>query len=97
MNARLNPNNSTWMKLGDCGMVLEEQPGKVAEALRLFIQGLGYSLAAFERRRSSARKLSYSNGSDSLNGNSSRKSSVDDGEDVTFQQVHIQENPIAQC
>src|SRR5215213_4382905 len=28
-NARLNPNLSTWMKLQDCGMVLEEQPAKV--------------------------------------------------------------------
>ncbi|KAI1287695.1 Protein NDRG3 [Halotydeus destructor] len=67
MNARLNPSNSTWMKLMDCGMPLEEQPGKVAEALRLFIQGLGYSLAALDRRRSSARKQSM--GSDVINGN----------------------------
>jgi pimeloyl-ACP methyl ester carboxylesterase len=98
MNGRLNPNNSTWMKLCDCGMVLEEQPGKVAEALRLFIQGLGYSLAALERRRSSARRfsLSYSNGSDTLNGNSSRKNS-EDVDEVGFQSVHIVENPIAQC
>lgn len=96
MNSRLDPTNSTWMKLGDCGMVLEEQPGKVAEALRLFIQGLGYSLAALERRRSSARKLSYSQGgSDSLNGNSRRQST--DTDDVGFKQVHIVENPIAQC
>lgn len=46
MNSRLNPQQSQWMKLSDCGMPLEEQPGKVAEALRLFIQGLGYSLKA---------------------------------------------------
>nr|CAD7257756.1 unnamed protein product [Timema shepardi] len=26
----------------DCGMVLEEQPGKVSEAFRLFLQGQGY-------------------------------------------------------
>lgn len=63
MNARLNPANSTWMKLQDCGMVLEEQPGKVAEALKLFIQGLGYSLTAYERRRSSLRKLSIASSS----------------------------------
>lgn len=100
MNSRLNPNNSSWMKLSDCGMVLEEQPGKVAESLRLFIQGLGYSLAALERRRSSVRKMSLSNGSDSGNCNSSRKSSVD-GEEIILkngkEQVHIVENPIAQC
>jgi len=91
------------MKLSDCGMVLEEQPAKVSESMRLFIQGLGYSLASLERRRSSLRKLSYSNGSDSGNGNSSRKSSVDigDGEEIILkngkEQVHIVENPIAQC
>nr|CAD7199883.1 unnamed protein product [Timema douglasi] len=28
----------------DCGMVLEEQPGKVSEAFRLFLQGQGYVL-----------------------------------------------------
>lgn len=99
MNSRLNPADSSWMKLSDCGMALEEQPGKVAEAFRLFVQGLGYSLTAFERRRSSIRKMSLSNGSDSGNGNSSRKSSVDD--ELIFkqqqQQVHIVENPIAQC
>ncbi|KAL1117048.1 hypothetical protein AAG570_004376 [Ranatra chinensis] len=42
LNARLDPTNSSWMKISDCGMVLEEQPGKVSEALRLFLQGLGY-------------------------------------------------------
>ena len=26
----------------DCAMVLEEQPAKVAEAVKLFLQGLGY-------------------------------------------------------
>ncbi|KAG8227433.1 hypothetical protein J437_LFUL000442 [Ladona fulva] len=42
LNGRLDPTNSTWMKIQDCGMVLEEQPGKVSEAFRLFLQGLGY-------------------------------------------------------
>lgn len=42
LNGRLDPTNSTWMKLSDCGMVLEEQPGKVSEAFRLFLQGQGY-------------------------------------------------------
>ncbi|XP_057319992.1 protein NDRG3 isoform X6 [Microplitis mediator] len=42
LNGRLDPTNSTWMKISDCGMVLEEQPGKVSEAFRLFLQGEGY-------------------------------------------------------
>lgn len=58
MNGRLNPDHATWMKLSDCGMVLEEQPGKVCEAFRLFLQGLGYALSAYERRRSSSRQQS---------------------------------------
>ncbi|KAL0851696.1 hypothetical protein ABMA28_000023 [Loxostege sticticalis] len=41
-NARLQPSTSTWMKIQDCGMVLEEQPGKISEAFRLFLQGEGY-------------------------------------------------------
>ncbi|XP_074594605.1 protein NDRG3-like [Brevipalpus obovatus] len=48
MNTRLNPEQTTWMKLDDCGMPLEERPGKVSEALRLFIQGLGYTLPTVE-------------------------------------------------
>ncbi|KAM3968463.1 misexpression suppressor of KSR 2 [Aphomia sociella] len=41
-NGRLHPSKSTWMKISDCGMVLEEQPGKISEAFRLFLQGEGY-------------------------------------------------------
>ncbi|KAJ8975578.1 hypothetical protein NQ317_013080 [Molorchus minor] len=41
-NGRLDPTNSSWMKISDCGMALEEQPGKVSEAFRLFLQGEGY-------------------------------------------------------
>lgn len=51
MNSRLDPTNSSWMKLNESSMVLEEQPGKVAEAFRLFLQGLGYTLRAFEKKR----------------------------------------------
>ncbi|XP_066148069.1 protein NDRG3 isoform X2 [Euwallacea fornicatus] len=50
-NGRLDPTNSSWMKISDCGMVLEEQPGKVSEAFRLFLQGEGYAIHV--RRRSS--------------------------------------------
>lgn len=44
LNGRLDPALATWMKVGEAGMVLEEQPAKVAEAMLLFLQGLGYSL-----------------------------------------------------
>jgi hypothetical protein len=32
------------MKIHEAGMVLEEQPDKAGEAIRLFLQGLGYTL-----------------------------------------------------
>ena len=41
-NGRLQPSKCTWMKFQDSAMVLEEQPAKVAEAVKLFLQGLGY-------------------------------------------------------
>ncbi|XP_072013250.1 protein NDRG3-like isoform X2 [Amphiura filiformis] len=45
MNGRLNPANSTWIKMSDCGgMILEEQPAKLCESFRLFLQGMGYVL-----------------------------------------------------
>lgn len=42
MNGRLDPSNSNWMKFECGGMILEEAPGKVSEAFRLFLQGMGY-------------------------------------------------------
>lgn len=54
MNSRLDPTNSTWMKISDCGMPLEERPNKVCEALYLFLQGLGYAVNQYRRRSSAA-------------------------------------------
>ncbi|XP_054156853.1 protein NDRG3-like [Oppia nitens] len=51
MNSRLLPSDSTWIKLSDASMVLEEQPHKVAETFRLFLQGLGYTLKAYRKKR----------------------------------------------
>lgn len=43
MNSRLDPSCSSLLKLADCGgMVLEEQPARLAEAFRFFLQGMGY-------------------------------------------------------
>jgi hypothetical protein len=47
-NGRLDPTNSSFVKFADCGgMVLEEQPAKMAEAMRHFLQGLGYGKRHF--------------------------------------------------
>nr|XP_026500464.1 protein NDRG3 isoform X2 [Vanessa tameamea] len=62
-NARLHPANSTWMKISDSAMVLEEQPGKISEAFRLFLQGEGYvaplsptKIVAFRRLSDAGRR-----------------------------------------
>ncbi|XP_014215346.1 protein NDRG3 isoform X2 [Copidosoma floridanum] len=64
LNGRLDPTNSSWMKISDCGMVLEEQPGKVSEAFRLFLQGEGYvaplsPLKMADYRRASTEGLNF--------------------------------------
>ncbi|XP_070536655.1 protein NDRG3-like isoform X2 [Ptychodera flava] len=64
MNGRLDPGNSNWLKLSDCGgMVLEEQPGKVCEAFRLFLQGIGYvpslSMTSLKRSRTESSTSSH--------------------------------------
>lgn len=59
-NGRLDPAKCTWMKIQDAGMVLEEQPEKAGEAIRLFLQGLGYTLRNGRSRSvcEASRKLS---------------------------------------
>ncbi|CAG9799222.1 unnamed protein product [Chironomus riparius] len=48
-NGRLDPSKTNWMKISDCGLVLEEQPGKLAQAFRLFLQGEGYAVGALQK------------------------------------------------
>lgn len=41
---RCDPATSSYVEFSDCGgTVLEEQPAKLAETIRLFLLGLGYS------------------------------------------------------
>ena len=56
LNGKLNPSSTTWMKVQDSAMILEEQPGKVSEAFRLFMQGQGYCL---QLRKKTAAGLMY--------------------------------------
>jgi len=43
MNSKLDPTRSNWMKISDSsGLVLEEKPDKVTEAVLLFLQGQGH-------------------------------------------------------
>ena len=43
-NGRLTPAKTNWIKIQEAAMVLEEQPHKVCQAFRLFLQGQGYCL-----------------------------------------------------
>ncbi|KAH9406418.1 Protein ndrg3 [Tyrophagus putrescentiae] len=97
MNGRCNPLTTTWMKISDCGMVLEEQPAKVFEAFRLFLQGIGYALTVCDRRRSG--RLANGGGGQrggSLDGDGGGSSSTEEV-DLAGNRVHIVENPIPQC
>nr|XP_057939528.1 protein NDRG1-like [Doryrhamphus excisus] len=53
-NSKLNPTKATLLKMADCGGLPQvAQPAKVIEALKYFIQGLGYlSSASMTRLRS---------------------------------------------
>jgi len=54
-NGRVDPAKCTWMKITDAGMVLEEQKEKVAEAVGLFLQGLGYTISMGRSRSATVR------------------------------------------
>ena len=43
-NDRCDPKLTTYLEFPDCGgAILDEQPARTAEAIRLYLQGLGYS------------------------------------------------------
>ncbi|XP_073973018.1 misexpression suppressor of KSR 2 isoform X6 [Rhodnius prolixus] len=94
LNSRLDPTNSSWMKISDCGMVLEEQPSKISEALRLFLQGLGYAVRVGRKRISTSSSVEgYS-----LKGSSS-VDSVRSAPGLSNGpwQINITENPISEA
>uniref|UniRef100_A0A8C8JDI2 Protein NDRG3 n=1 Tax=Oncorhynchus tshawytscha TaxID=74940 RepID=A0A8C8JDI2_ONCTS len=55
-NSRLNPTKTTLFKMADCGGLPQVvQPGKLAEAFKYFVQGMGYSNVACSPRHSQKR------------------------------------------
>nr|XP_020030849.1 protein NDRG3-like [Castor canadensis] len=65
-NSRLNPINTTLLKMADCGGLPQVvQPGKLTEAFKYFLQGMGYIPSASVTRltRSQAYSTSSSMGS----------------------------------
>ncbi|XP_035243754.1 protein NDRG1-like isoform X1 [Anguilla anguilla] len=70
-NSKLNPTKTTLLKMADCGGLPQvDQPGKLTEAFKYFIQGMGYMPAASMTRLVRSRTASGS--SIASNGNRSR-------------------------
>uniref|UniRef100_A0AAV2M660 SH2 domain-containing protein n=1 Tax=Knipowitschia caucasica TaxID=637954 RepID=A0AAV2M660_KNICA len=60
-NSRLNPTKTTLLKMADCGGLPQVvQPGKLAEAFKYFVQGMGYMPSAGMTRLSRSRTTSSS-------------------------------------
>ncbi|KAM7382649.1 hypothetical protein PAMP_002371 [Pampus punctatissimus] len=67
-NAKLNPTKTTLLKMADCGGLPQvDQPAKVIEAFKYFIQGIGYlssaSMTRLRSRTSSSSSISSFDGS----------------------------------
>ncbi|CAI5688775.1 unnamed protein product [Oreochromis niloticus] len=60
-NSRLNPTKTTLLKMADCGGLPQVvQPGKLAEAFKYFVQGMGYIPSAGMTRLARSRTTSSS-------------------------------------
>ncbi|TWW65152.1 protein NDRG1a isoform X2 [Takifugu flavidus] len=71
-NTKLDPTKATLLKMADCGgMPQVDQPGKLTEAFKYFIQGMGYMPAASMTRLARSRTASGSSVT-SFEGNRSR-------------------------
>ncbi|XP_046702442.1 protein NDRG1b isoform X1 [Silurus meridionalis] len=73
-NSRMNPTKTTLLKMADCGgLPQDDQPAKLAEAFKYFIQGLGYMPAVRMTRLSCSRTVSGSSSlsQDAVQGNNS--------------------------
>ncbi|KAM4692379.1 protein NDRG3 isoform 2-T2 [Rhinophrynus dorsalis] len=63
-NSRLDPTRTTLLKMADCGGLPQAvQPGKLAEAFKYFVQGMGYMAAASMTRLVRSRTHSASSSS----------------------------------
>ncbi|KAM6959178.1 protein NDRG1a, partial [Aplochiton taeniatus] len=71
-NTKLDPTKTTLLKMADCGGLPQvDQPGKLTEALKYFIQGMGYMPSACMTRLVRSRTASGSSVT-SFDGNRSR-------------------------
>ncbi|XP_017209011.1 protein NDRG3b isoform X3 [Danio rerio] len=60
-NSRLNPTKTTLLKMADCGGLPQVvQPGKLAEAFKYFVQGMGYMMRSSALPTASMTRLARS-------------------------------------
>uniref|UniRef100_A0A4W6BX47 Protein NDRG2 n=1 Tax=Lates calcarifer TaxID=8187 RepID=A0A4W6BX47_LATCA len=74
-NSKLNPTKTTLLKMADCGGLPQvDQPAKVTEAFKYFIQGMGYlssaSMTRLRSRTTSSSSRTHSHGTEEKRGRS---------------------------
>uniref|UniRef100_A0A4W5QE00 NDRG family member 4 n=1 Tax=Hucho hucho TaxID=62062 RepID=A0A4W5QE00_9TELE len=63
-NSKLDPTNTTFLKMSDSGGLPQlTQPGKLSEAFKYFLQGMGYMPSASMTRLARSRTASLTSGS----------------------------------
>ncbi|XP_056588575.1 protein NDRG3b isoform X2 [Triplophysa dalaica] len=87
-NSRLNPTKTTLLKMADCGGLPQVvQPGKLAEAFKYFVQGMGYMPTASMTRLVRSRTHSASS-MGSADGSRSRAPTSPQMEGATGGSIH---------
>jgi len=61
MNSRMDTSTCQWMKFDCGGMVIEEAPEKLAEAIKLFLQGMGLVINLNQKKNSLGKNIYTSN------------------------------------
>uniref|UniRef100_A0A8C1AKI7 Ndrg family member 3b n=1 Tax=Cyprinus carpio carpio TaxID=630221 RepID=A0A8C1AKI7_CYPCA len=91
-NSRLNPTKTTLLKMADCGGLPQVvQPGKLAEAFKYFVQGMGYMPTASMTRLARSRTHSASS-MGSADSSRSRTHTSSQMEGATGGPVHDNQN-----
>uniref|UniRef100_UPI003AAF39D9 protein NDRG4 isoform X2 n=1 Tax=Centroberyx gerrardi TaxID=166262 RepID=UPI003AAF39D9 len=90
-NSKLDPTNTTFLKMADSGGLPQiTQPGKLTEAFKYFLQGMGYMPSASMTRLARSRTASLTSAS-SIEGSRSRACTHSDSTEGVGQVTHTME------
>ncbi|XP_063052134.1 protein NDRG4 isoform X2 [Engraulis encrasicolus] len=90
-NSKLDPTKTTFLKMADSGGLPQlTQPGKLTEAFKYFLQGMGYMPSASMTRLARSRTASLTSGS-SMDGSRSRACTQSDSSEGVAQLSHTME------